>query len=327
MRAIIRAFPGLKTPSLFDVAGRPLIVRQLQWLRDAGIDRVVVSTSSEQELKSLQGAVADDAALARNVRWIVAPGDDRALLRELIGPGVPTFVLDADLIGGADLVAIMARCSRSSRVTLQSPGDWAHALRLRPTVDVIVDDAELLHEVTHAGWGVRIRSAADGLLLASAVLARRTPPLGAANVSQITVHAAERAPGVWIARGAHVEDGARLVSPVYVGAEAYVCCGAQVGPATVLQRRAGVERTASVAGSTVEEGVIVGEGVTLRAKQAARGAVYDLHSGRRLTVADRLLLDARRPRRNSWSLPFLRPRRATSRAEAASTLARVRREC
>jgi carbonic anhydrase/acetyltransferase-like protein (isoleucine patch superfamily) len=310
MQAIIRTIPGLKNPSLFDVAGRPLIVRQLQWLRDAGIDRIVVTASSDKEIQSLLCAVADDAALARNVRWVLAPCDDRELLRELVRPGVPMFVLDADLIGGADLVAIMARCTRSSRVTLQSPGAWAHALRLHPSIDVIVDDAELLHDATHSGWGVRIRSAADGLLLASAVLTRRTPPLDAANVSQITVHAAERAPGVWVARGAHVEEGARLIGPVYVGAEAYVCRGAQIGPATILQRRAVVERSSKITGSTVEEGVIVGEGVTLQAKQAARGAVYDLHSGRRVTVADRLLLDARRPRRQSWSLPFMRPRRA-----------------
>lgn len=310
MQAIIRTTSGLRNPSLFDVAGRPLLVRQLQWLRDAGIDRIVVTAANEKELESLRYALTDDAALARNVRWVLAPGDDRTLLRALLRPNVPMFVLDADLIGGADLVALVARCQRSTRVTLQSPGAWANALRWHPYIDVIVDDAELLDAATHAGWGVRVRSAADGLLLASAVLTRRTPALDTANVSQITVHAAERAPGVWVARGAHVEPGARLVGPVYVGADAYVCKGAQIGPATVLQRRAVVERSSKITGSTVEEGVIVGEGVTLQAKQAARGAVYDLHSGRRVTVADRLLLDARRPRRQSWSLPFMRPRRA-----------------
>jgi carbonic anhydrase/acetyltransferase-like protein (isoleucine patch superfamily) len=307
MQAIIRAIPGLSRPALFDVAGRPLIVRQLQWLRDAGVDRVVVAMPSETERQSVLGALAEDAALARNVRWVEARNDveDRELLRAALTPGIPTFVLDADLIGGADLVQILARCPRSSRVTLQSPGDWARALRVLPRLDVILDHTESLGVTTHAGWGVRLRSEADGLLLSSAVLSHRTPTVGGANVSQITIHAAERAPGVWIARGAHVEVGARMIRPVYVGADAYVCRGAQVGPATVLQRRAVVERSATISGSIVAEGVIVGEGLTLQAKHAARGAVYDLQSGRRVTIADRLLLDARPPRRRSWSLPLM----------------------
>ncbi len=322
MQAIIRAIPGFRSPALFDVAGRPLIVRQLQWLRDAGIDRVVIASPNETERQLVCGALADDAALARNVQWVEARHDDRERLRVLFRPGVPSFVLDADLIGGADLVQILARCTRSSRVSLQSPGNWARELRLLPSLDVIVDDAGgdalrcdlfdwTLGATTHAGWGVRLRSEADGLLLSSAVLSRRTPAIGEANVSEVTVHAAERAPGVWVARGAHVEVGARLVGPVYVGADAYVCRGSQIGPATVLHRRAVVERSSTIIGSIVEEGVIVGEGVTLRAKQAARGAVFDLQSGRRVTIADRRLLDARSPRRRSWSLPLMGARRAT----------------
>ena len=102
MQAIIRAIPGLKNPALFDVAGRPLIVRQLQWLRDAGIDHVVVTAPNETERQLVVGALADDAALARNVRLVAARYaiDDRELLRDLLRPGIPTFVLNADLIGG-----------------------------------------------------------------------------------------------------------------------------------------------------------------------------------------------------------------------------------
>jgi carbonic anhydrase/acetyltransferase-like protein (isoleucine patch superfamily) len=193
-------------------------------------------------------------------------------------------------------------------VTLQSPGGWARALPHPAHLDIVLDDGESLGATTSAGWGVRLRSEADGLLLASAVLSHRTPTVGGANVSQITVHAAERAPGVWIARGAHVEAGARVVGPVFVGPDAYVCRGAQIGPATVLKRRAVVERSATVAGSIVAEEVIVGEGLELRAKHAERGAVYDLQSGRRRTIADRLLLGARAPRRRSWSVPLMNAR-------------------
>jgi hypothetical protein len=138
-------------------------------------------------------------------------------------------------------------------------------------------------------WGVRVRSHDDALALGTAAIARRLPHAEGSSRDPIQIHAAEREPLVWLARGARIEAGARIVPPVLIGAGAVVCAGAEVGPNAFVGDRAVVEAGASLVDSVVAAGIIVGEGMRLeRSVMDARG-VLDLVLAHRVEIDDPLL--------------------------------------
>jgi hypothetical protein len=110
------------------------------------------------------------------------------------------------------------------------------------------------------GWGARVRDLATARELGDLVLEKRLPPAGGAHAFPIQVHASERSPGVWVARGADVDPGAIVRAPAWIGPGAVVEAGARLGPGTHVGARAVISRAASVRACVVDEAVIVQRG-------------------------------------------------------------------
>ncbi|MBL8683731.1 MAG: hypothetical protein JNK05_31455 [Myxococcales bacterium] len=159
---------------------------------------------------------------------------------------------------------------------------------------LLLDDAHPAVEaaVTVDGWGLVVRDRADANRLGSMALARELP--------SIVVHAHEQRPGVWIARGAVVSEGAALHAPVFIGAGAIITDGATIGPDAVVGARAIVERQATVADAIVEADTIVGEGVLLERCTAQGATIVDWATNARATIEDPLIVASREGRPRSW---------------------------
>ena len=327
MDAIIFRSPDAPFAGAHDVAGRPLVVRQLQWLRAIGVERVAIEISPSAEHASLVRALDADLALTAGVQRVVTrtPRDPEELTgRAGLGKRGPLLLLPSHVLGGADLLRVVPSLRGSSRLTLRRPNELA---MLPPGhVTVMVPGSAGLEDVEAPGWGVGLPTALDALELAALVLVSGLDLDVSVGETGVQIHAAESHPGIWLARGAKVERGARLTAPVYVGPDAVVRSGARLGPGVVLLERSVVERGATLHGVVVRPDVIVGEGVQLSASVVEPTGVADLETGEQLRVDDPLVL-AVRPRlgerRDTRAIvAALQQRRATTRVRLAAASGR-----
>lgn len=108
---------------------------------------------------------------------------------------------------------------------------------------------------------------------------------------------AAREMGVWVARGAEVDPGARIVGPVCIGEDAVIMRGAEIGPLSaigagcrvgedavvqrsVLHERASLGSSVAVKGSVLGEATTVGSGT--RIDDAVVGAGVSIGAGNEL---------------------------------------------
>jgi mannose-1-phosphate guanylyltransferase len=82
----------------------------------------------------------------------------------------------------------------------------------------------------------------------------------------------ERAPGVQVAAGARIAEGAVLVAPLVVGPECRIEDGAVVGPHTVLEADVTIRSGAQVVGALLAAGVTVGAAATVERALIGTGA-------------------------------------------------------
>ena len=289
MDAVVYCKRG-RSPSSWDVAGAPMLVRQLEWLRQLGCARIAV------EVDPSHGAW--QALFTALDQHSVGAGVERVLSAEPLGPA---GVAARAGFGASPYIAIstsvLGDCSLD-RLLASGPG---HKAMLRPVAglegclgaDILLLDDE--HPAVSAGveidgWGVVLRDRGDACALGSMALDHR--------LSSIIVHAHERSPGIWVARGAVVSDRALLRGPVFIGADAIINDNAQVGPCAVVGARSIVEPAAIVAHSVVEAATIVGEGVLLERCTAQGSTIVDWASNAKAMIDDPLIVAARddRPR-------------------------------
>jgi hypothetical protein len=268
---------------LRDIAGRPLLIRQLQWLRDNHVAPVVVEVSDGPHAARLAALLLGGGEPLLE-GCIVLPsaaplGLAGAAARAGAPRGEPLLGLASDLLVSG---ALPAPC-REGRYRVDAPPGFAGA---RCEFSVTSGRAAPASARQHAGWGLRIESHATAHALSCAVLDGRAP--------DVLVHAAQVRPGVWLSRGARAAAAAQLRAPVLIGPGARVLAGATVGPQTILGGRALVERGARVARASVAEDTWVGEGANLYEVRVEGARVESLADGEQRLEADPLLLRARR---------------------------------
>lgn len=296
--------------ALLPIAGRPLLIRQLQWLRASAFDRVAVEVPFGAPGVSRLACLRDHP-LGWDVTPVVtrAPEGAAAIARDAgFPPNVPVLAVPADVLGACDLARVYVleaeRVAQSARpgaqdlhVVLQPPsffpgGQQAALVLVRGALEC-EPSLLMLPE-----WGARITSVEDAIEVGTAVLT------GAARGPGLFVHAKERAPGVFVARGGHIHAKARIVAPVLVGEGAHVRAGAQVGPRVFLGSRAIVERGATLRDAIVEDDTVVGEKLfAVDAYLSPTGTRDAARSGRFVAVDDRLVL-ARRPPVSAEGVPL-----------------------
>lgn len=275
------------------VAGKPLIVRQLQWIRAQGVRRVAVEVEGadqKRELSSLLSAVAVGLELE-----LVENGDGfwRSTRELATAGGCPErerfLALPADTLGNVSLAEVPARCGRGGVVIRAGDSDVPppHG-QLR-----VIDGADQpMRVVEMPGWLVQVGNIRHCHDLTMSILAGRLQGEG----DKVLIHAAEVSPGVWVSRRADVHPSATLVPPVLIGSGAIVQAKAVVGPRSVLGRGSVVTRGSRVISSRVLPDTIVGEGIRLESVLAGPDGVTDLDTQTTTRVDDPLVL-TKRPRR------------------------------
>lgn len=269
----------------WDVAGTPLLIRQLEWLFESGCKRVVVERcASDEHWDEVEQALESNAAAAIVERVLTAKPVGPMELARRAGLGDEPFVA----LSSRTLVA-----SKFADISSIEPG--TKAMLSPPSGHEVLFDADVLvlsnarpkieSAATVDGWGALFSCEQEAHALGCAVLS------GA--VSGVVVHGAEVTPGVWSTRGTVIEDGAILHAPLFVGASARVCAGARVGPNAVIGARAVIEPTAIVRDAVVRSETIIGEGVVIERCSAAGESVEDWTTGASASLGDELLLSKR----------------------------------
>lgn len=322
--------------AMLDVGGRPLLSRQIQWLRSMGCGRIAVELGDDPLAERIAQWLAEDEIAAPDLCVVLAVRGTP--LRELANragfdPRAPFLAIPGDVLGDGDLVTLYARADcRGVVARLGAPSSSDAALG-GARVQLIGEPDSLRgrrRSIVGPGLGVRVRSAAHALSLGAMVLS------GSFGHGVFPVHAHERAPGVFVARGAQIDPSARLVAPVFVGREAWIDRDAVVGPFAVVGARAVVERGARVERSLIDDAMIVGEELTLEGCRVTLDGVEDLgRLGSSVPIDDPMLVAPRDRGESTLAartlallcLPTLAPLRAlgVSSLPSASSLIEVLR--
>lgn len=260
MDALIRrAWFPFTSLSLVDLAGRPLVARQVQWLHACGCDRVVIEVHpGEREM--LRWIDANRHAFGPRLDAVETTRSEpieTTLRRTALAPRGPVLVVSARVLGDFDVArALAALGSGGAVVHAEAPRGGPRAFA-SGSVRVWLPGAEVPNVVV-PGWCAELRAPREVGELGFAALSGALPARDeTGHLAPIQIHAFEAEPGVWLARGAWVSPHARLVAPVLVGENAVVDHGAVVGPRVTLGERAAVESGAAVAGCSVPPSTIV----------------------------------------------------------------------
>lgn len=247
--------PSARTPraALFDIAGKPLILRQIQWLRAVGCERIAVALP-EGELATRVALALEQEPLGLGVSWGPASGSVEETLRER-GLSACALVLPGDVLGDGDLVRSFLKSEDGGEIHLNPPEILAGIL-VDATLHLFENGSCAARRIAGPGWGVRLRSEEDAFSLSLAILDG-----GLSSTSKtawpVQVHATKIHSGIWVAQGAVVHETANLIRPVFIGPNAVVGRDAVIGPSVTLGEAAQVGSLARLQSSVVERSAAV----------------------------------------------------------------------
>jgi hypothetical protein len=297
MQAVIHEVDGHPGAGLLPIAGRPLVARQIQWLRSMGCQGIAVQIGTSAESVAVARWLSEKDAVGAGVRLVPAgsPLVPRAIARRAgMPPDRSLVVMPADVLAAGDLRSLLERAdARSVSLKLSPPAALGRHLA-GAEIQIVGEDAEAKRmDLDGACWGARVRSLAEAFALGVAAIDGRLAGRPDDAGKGILVHAAERAPGIWTGRDAVIEQGAVLVPPVLLGVGVVVRAGARVGPRVFLGDRAVVDQGTWIEDAIVAQGTIVGDGLELSGVALDESGLLDLRSGERTPVDDALVLAPR----------------------------------
>ena len=283
MRGLIFEVAGCPNAALFDIAGQTLLVRQLQWLRDNGITRVVIEVAGGQLPSARRGWLLSDDPLL--TECTILPTEHPLGVRRLaLRAGIPddevVIALPADVLAQGELADPLL----PGRYAMEAPS----GLETSPvaiTVATCVESA--LPSRPHDGWALRVGTPRQAHALSCAALLGSAPG--------ILIHGAEVTPGVWLGRGARVADDAQLRAPVLIGPDARVFSRAEVGPRVTVGRASIIERDAQLGDCSVAPNTLVGEATRARGAYLCEGRMTTLSDGTVTLIDDPLVLTRVQP--------------------------------
>ncbi|MCU0654386.1 MAG: hypothetical protein MUF64_03570 [Polyangiaceae bacterium] len=263
MDALISLAAGTPRAALFDVAGKPLVLRQLQWLRAIGCERIVIELPPGDLAPELLRRV-DQEPLGVGVSWVDCSGMSGVDLARREGLAGRVIILAGDTLGDGDLVRLFTAAEAGDvEVTLEPPAVLRGSIE-GGTVHLHNPGEQGSQRVQGPGWGVRIQDEDEAFRLSLAVLDGQLPRTSKTGW-QVQVHATKVNSGVWVAQGAEVHDTANLVRPVFIGANAVVGRDAVVGPGVMLGDGGQVSSLAKVKTSKVESRAVVPRSIEITA--------------------------------------------------------------
>jgi hypothetical protein len=294
MWGVIQRAPGSSISPLHDIVGRPLVARQLLWLRRIGCERVAVEVGPGPEGADLAAWLEGGDAACLDVVPVLSSrrlGGDEILRRAGCAPGTRVVAIQSDVLGDADPSRLFAYAAEMDVVVRLPP---APSLRSLPGGTLVVGaGTATAQEGKCDGWAVRIRDAADAFAVACLALSQVHDAGGAPGA--LSVPGSMRSPDVVAGRGAVVEPGAVVEGPTWIGPGAIVRAGAHVGPFSIIGPGAVVERGARLGSTRCEAATVVGEMLDVRELDVAAEGVRPISDPRapRAALSDALMLDAR----------------------------------
>ncbi len=259
------------------LAGAPLLVRQLEWLRGAGFDTVVINRIASDRLPA---EIWTEPLQATGVQVVLIPTMQPLSPRELaLRAGMshePMVVVPHAVLGNLDLSEVVLRLKQCGGMAEVSAETGAVVLRDE-------QGAGATHRIYPKGWLRRLDSELAVHQLTERILSHQ--------VEGIEVRGTEVRPGLWVARGARISDRARYTGPVYLGADCVVQANAEVGPGAVVGTASVVESGASVKHARVDSGVVVGRDVRVEHAWVGRGTI-EPHQGQQVDIEDPLVIEA-----------------------------------
>ncbi len=138
-------------------------------------------------------------------------------------------------------------------------------------------------QLEHFGYINFLGNAGDLRQFAIDILTRQTETCPAGR---------ELKPGVWVASGAQIERGARLLAPAYVGSMARIRSGAVITRCSTVEHHAHVDLGTVIENSSVLAYSYVGAGLDLAHSVTGRAYVANLRRGAIVRVPDRKLVAA-----------------------------------
>jgi carbonic anhydrase/acetyltransferase-like protein (isoleucine patch superfamily) len=100
----------------------------------------------------------------------------------------------------------------------------------------------------------------------------------------------ETRPGIWVAPGASVEKGSRILAPAFIGSSARIRCGAVITRCTAVEHHAHVDCGTVVENSTVLPYSYVGAGLDLAHSVVGMGHIANLRRSVTVEIEDPKLL-------------------------------------
>ena len=254
VHAIIRRRQGTTSLAMADIAGRPLILRQLQWLHANGCAPVAVEVRDAAEGMRLREWLVRDALGARAEFLIGTTALSLEQIRRRHGWRDDTTVIAIeDNVLGDCLLRQVPSTRASHLVTTHAPPRSCGALE-GATVACISNETAPAITIAGGGWVVALRSVEDAMSLGMAALEGSLPPRSEDHPWPIMVHAAPIARGIWLAHGARVSSKAALRAPVLIGEHSRVERGATVGPRVVVAPGARIDAHAAICDAYVTPG-------------------------------------------------------------------------
>jgi hypothetical protein len=296
MHAVIHRVVGAPGAGLLPVAGRPLVARQLQWLRTLGCLRVAIEVGSDADSLEIARWLTEDDAIGAYVSLVLTgrPLTPRQIARRAgFLEDARLLAVPADVVCGSDLATALPHAGPLGLVVQLDPPEALAALLEGGQLRIVGSADSAPRVVESAGWGLRVRSYAEALVLSMAALDGRIPSQAKDSVRTILIHAAERSPGVWASRGARIDPGAEIIPPVLLGARAIVRKGARVGPSVLLGAGVVVESGSTLTDVFARANTIVGEDQAFAHVVLAPHLIVDLATGERADVEDPLVLGSR----------------------------------
>jgi hypothetical protein len=274
-----------------DVLGKPVVVRVIERLKAQGINASsVISESPLAGSSRLPAAWTEAPAaqfwrVAENLFSDIAQGGAEAVLvirmggyseididdflqRHLDGRAHVTRAAD---VNGAPLDMFMINASRRN--------DAAYLFRHR-----LQQTRSLCGQWVFRGYHNPLAGARDLRALAVDGLLQR---------AQLKPAGVERRPGVWVARGAHVDRRARVLAPAFIGARARIRATAVVTRCGVVEHHAEVDSGTVVENATVLPYTYVGSGLDIAHAVAGGKRLLHLPRNVEVEISDPKLMDMR----------------------------------
>lgn len=287
---------GLMPRAMLPIVGSPLLCYSLRYLRDAGIREAVVCANSAT--RAVADLLGDGEQFGMNIQYFedITPRGPAGCIREAgeLTDADDLLVIEASSIIRGRLNALLDHHNNSSAtLTLGVARDTASqsgALLARPTGIFLCNRRAIEHikvtgysdvkeslipalrqhgkHVSSVNFGsdvIRV-SDFDSYLAANDFVIReltrnRTPLTGFTLTRQAYVH-----------KTARVSDRAKLIGPVWIGAEAEIAAGATLVGPVCIGNRSVIASGAIVCSSVLWDESVVGEGAIIDTSVLSTGA-------------------------------------------------------